>query len=390
MIHRRIEAAIAEDLQSKMVFLAGPRQVGKTTLARQILASADAGGYFNWDNREDRKEIRATRWPGGEALVVLDELHKWRGWKRWIKGEYDKHHPRLRFLVTGSARLDVYRRGGDSLQGRYRHYRLHPLTCAEVQGPEPDTAPVPGEEIQVPRRGSSEALEALLRFGGFPEPWIAQSARAHRRWQKDRLDRFFREDVRDLESIRDLSTIQDLADLLPERVAAPLSLNSLREDLESSHRALTHWMEILDRLYFSFRIRPFGTPRARTLRKMPKAYLWDWSLVENPGPRFENLVALHLLKLCHDLVDREGHEVDLTYVRDRSGRETDFLVRWRRKPWFAVEAKISGTRIDPSLAHFRDRLGVPHAYQVVLEGTRDFVENGIRVVPAHRFLAALM
>lgn len=229
-----------------------------------------------------------------------------------------------------------------------------------------------------------------MRFSGFPEPWLSQSERGHRRWQKERLERFFREDVRDLESIRDLSTIQDLADLIPDRVAAPLSLNSLREDLEVSHRAVTHWMEVLDRLYYSFRIRPFATSHTRTLRKMPKAYLWDWSLLREPGARFENLVALHLLKFCHYLGDREGHDVDLYYVRDRSGRETDFLVTTRRKPWFAVEAKVSGSRIDPSLKYFRDRLRVPHAFQVVLEGNRDYVEDGIRCLPAHRFLAGLV
>jgi predicted AAA+ superfamily ATPase len=390
MLRRQLESPITEDLGSKMVFLAGPRQVGKTTLAKGILEAAGTGVYLNWDNRDDRKEIRAARWPGDEALIVLDELHKWRGWKRWIKGEYDKHHPRLRFLVTGSARLDVYRRGGDSLQGRYHHYRLHPFTCGELAGKGGAVAPEPGKEIDVPRRGSREVLEALLRFSGFPEPWVAQSSRVHRRWQKERLERFFREDVRDLESIRDLSTIQDLADLLPERVAAPLSLNALREDLEVSHRAVTHWMGVLDRLYYSFRIRPFGAPRARTLRKMPKAYLWDWSLVESPGSRFENLVALHLLKLCHHLGDREGHDVDLTYIRDRSGRETDFLVTYRRKPWFAVETKVSATGVDPSLRYFRDRLGFEYAYQVVMEGERDFVEYGVRCLPAHRFLAALV
>ena len=211
-----------------------------------------------------------------------------------------------------------------------------------------------------------------------------------RRWQKERLDRFFREDVRDLEPIRDLSSFQLLADLLPERVGSPLSLNALREDLEVSHRGLTHWMEVLERLYHVFRVRPFGGPRGRALKKMPKAYLWDASLVAERGPRFENLVALHLLKLCHYLEDTEGHGVTLHYLRDREGREVDFLVTMGRKPWFAVEAKLSATRVDPVLAYFRDRLAIPWAYQVVLEGTRDFVQDGVRLVPASRFFAALV
>lgn len=373
-----------------MVFLAGPRQVGKTTLARRILDAWGAGLYLSWDNRADRREIRAARWPGGDALVVLDELHKWRGWKGWLKGEFDKYRDRLRFLVTGSARLDVYRRGSDSLQGRYHHYRLHPFSLREAVSEGEPQAPTPGEELEIPAVGQPEVAAALLEFGSFPEPFLAQSARTLRRWQKERLDRFFREDVRDLEPIRDLSSIQLLADLLPERVGSLLSLNALREDLEVSHRAVTHWMDILDRLYYAFRIPPFASSQVRALRKMPKAYLWDLSLVRSPGSRFENLIALHLLKLCHFLDDREGYPVALHHLRDRDGREVDFLMTLDRRPWFAVEVKLKASRVDPAVPYFRDKLGIPWAYQVTFEGDRDFIEEGVRVLPAHRFLAALV
>ena len=389
-LRRYLEDPIREDLAEKLVLLAGPRQVGKTTLARHILSSGGEGIYLNWDNRDDRREIRAARWPAGNSLVVLDELHKWRPWKSWIKGEYDKHRDRLRFLVTGSARLDVYRRGGDSLQGRYHHYRLHPLSYAELAGEGSSKAPAPGKELPIPSKGSQDTVAALMEFGGFPEPFLAQSARRLRRWQRERLDSFFREDVRDLESIRDLGSLQVLADLLPERVGSPLSLNALREDLEVSHRALTLWMDILERLYHVFRVRPYTSQRVRGLQKMPKAYLWEPSLVLTPAARFENVIALHLLKLCHFLHDREGFDVELHYLRDRAGREVDFLVTLDRKPWFAVEAKLSATTIEPSLRYFRDRLRIPWVYQVVLEGKRDFVQNDIRCVPARQFLGALV
>lgn len=201
-LRRYLEGPIREDLAEKMVLLVGPRQVGKTTLARHILVSAGTGVYLNWDNREDRREIRAARWPAGTGLVVLDEPHKWRPWKSWIKGEYDKHHDRLRFLVTGSARMDVYRRGGDSLQGRYHHYRLHPLSYAELAAEGTPQPPAPGKELPIPSKGSQDTVAALMEYGGFPEPFLAQSARRLRRWQRERLDSFFREDVRDLESIR--------------------------------------------------------------------------------------------------------------------------------------------------------------------------------------------
>lgn len=386
---RYLESSVRDDLDTKMVLVAGPRQVGKTTLAQQLLATQPAGAYLNWDNREDRREIRAARWPAGPALVVLDELHKWRGWKGWLKGEFDKHRPTIRFLVTGSARLDVYRRGSDSLQGRYHHFRLHPFSHNEALGRLPGGVPEPGQPLE-PGAGSIDTVDALLRFGGFPEPFLAQSSRTHRRWQKERIERVLREDVRDLEAVRDLSSLQLLADLLPERVGSPLSLNALREDLDVSHRALTHWIDILERLYYVVRVRPFESTRVRSLRKMPKAYLWDWSEVASAGPRFENLVALHLLKFCHFLQDREGHRVDLCYLRDRTGREVDFLVTAGGKPWFAVEAKLTETAIDPSLVFFRDRLRIPFAYQVVLQATRDVVEQGVRCLPAATFLSGLV
>ena len=178
--------------------------------------------------------------------------------------------------------------------------------------------------------------------------------------------------------------------MLSTRVASPLSLNSLREDLDVSHRAISHWIDVLERLYFLARIPPYVSARVRAIRKLSKAYLWDWSAVADAGPRFENLVAFHLLKMCHLLQDRDGLDVDLTYVRDRTGKELDFLVTFNRKPWFAVEAKVSDTRIDSSILYFKDRLRIPFVYQAVLEGTRDFVERGVRCLPAADLLAALV
>lgn len=387
---RSLESSIRTDLQKKMVFLAGPRQVGKTTLAQRILRERELGVYLNWDNRDDRRDIRAARWPGGRALVVLDELHKWRGWKGWLKGEFDKHRGHLGFLVTGSARLDVYRRGGDSLQGRYHHYRLHPFSVAEVASGGRPSAVAAGRELELPAHGDQRLLETLLERGGFPEPFLSDSARALRRWQKERLDRFFREDVRDLEPIRDISAFQLMADLLPDKVGSLLSLNALREDLEVSHRAVTHWMNILETMYHAFRLRPFGGPRARALTRTPKAYLWDWSLVPDRAARFENLVGSQLLKLVHFLDDVEGLDTGLHYLRDRHGREVDFLVTIGRKPWFAVEVKLRESRVDPAVTFFKERFAIPWAFQVTLEGGRDYLESGVRVVPASRFLAALV
>jgi hypothetical protein len=373
-----------------MVFLAGPRQVGKTTLARQALEAGCSDLYYSWDRRDDRREILAARWPADGGIVVLDELHKFRHWKRWIKGEYDRQGERTRFLVTGSARLDVYRRGGDSLQGRYHHYRLHPFTVAELERTPVANAPAPPGPIEIGRTDPRGALDRIERFGGFPEPCLALSERTLRRWHKERVERVFREDVRDLERIRDLSSMELFADLLPRRAGSPLSLNPLREDLEVSHKALVLWIDVLDRLYFTFRIRPYATKLVRGLRKRPKLFLWDSSVVPDPGARFENVVALHLLKLCHLLQDRDGWRCELYYLRDADGREVDFLVAVDRKPWFAVEAKLSAEDVDPSLLYYRDRLRIPQAFQVVRDGARDFLRDGVRCLPAARFLAALV
>ena len=203
------------------------------------------------------------------------------------------------------------------------------------------------------------------------------------------MDRFFREDVRELENVRDLSAIELLAAMLEDRVGNPLSLQSLREDLEVSHRAVTHWIDILERLYLCFRISPFTHNAVRSLRKTAKMYLWDWTMAANEGARFENLIACHLLKMKHALEDQEGYRIGIHYLRDASKREVDFLVTHDDKPWFAVECKISGGAVNRALHYFGERLQIPFLYQVSLEGKEDVVDDGVRVMPAGAFLAAL-
>jgi predicted AAA+ superfamily ATPase len=389
--NRTIEKYIKEDLQQKMVFLAGPRQVGKTTLAQHILTSArnPQSHYYLWDNREDRQKIMQAKWPAeAESLVVLDELHKYKKWKGWLKGEFDKHRKRLHFLVTGSARMDIYRRGGDSLQGRYHHYRLHPFSLNEMAGRIPPIKLM--KELSFQPGTHSENLLHLFKWSGFPEPILAESDRTHRRWQKERLERFFREDVRDLETIRDMSLLQILSDILPTKVGSPLSLNSLRENLEVSHRSVTRWMDIFERLYFLFRILPFSSRMVRSLKKEAKMYLWDWTLIMEKGARLENLVASHLLKFCHFLEDTEGYDAKLCYLRDVDGREVDFLVTLKNEPWFAVEVKTSDSNPSASLKYFGDRLRIPFLYQVVLDTKVDILNQNIRVMPVDKFLSGLV
>lgn len=387
---RYLTSYVVEDLKSKMVFISGPRQVGKTTLSLELLTSYyKESAYYNWDFKDDRKIIVSSQWPTDAKLIILDEIHKYTKWKTLIKGAYDKFHKEHKFLVTGSARLNVYRKGGDSLQGRYHHYRLHPFTYAEFCQLKLQPLEV-FSELHFEDLDAKEELEALYRFGGFPEPLVVQNTRQLRRWHKEKLERLFREDIRDMESIRDLSSMELLRNILPDKVGSLLSLNSIREDLEVSHKAVTHWMNILESFYYHYRIYPFASNKFRSLKKEPKIYLWDWSEVMNEGARFENCIASHLLKFVHFLQDYEGYEAQLCYLRDRDKREVDFLVVIEGKPWFACEAKIHDRGISPHLRYFNEKLNIPYCYQVNRDGKEDYKDGNIRVLPASKFLPALI
>lgn len=366
---RYLSSAIIQDLKEKMVFLGGPRQVGKTTLAKLILQSSKSSHYLNWDNLADRKIILANNIPTDAKLVVLDEIHKYRLWRTIVKGYFDKYFPGSNILVTGSARLDHFRKGGDSLVGRYHYFRLHPFTLPELSS-----------------KCESDHLKTLSKFGGFPEPLFKQDSRHLKRWQQERVSRVVTQDLRDLESVKDISLIELLCELLYDRVASPLSVKSLSEDLSVSPHTVSHWIEILENLYFCYRIGPYGTNRARAIKKTQKLYLWDWSQCTNEGAIFENLVAAHLLKYCHFHTDYNGDKMELRYLRDVDGKELDFIVIKNKKPFFAVECKTGEKQIQKSVVFFQSKFKIPRVYQVHL-GSRDFgnAEKGGRIIPFYKF-----
>lgn len=387
--NRYLTPFVIEDLQDKMVFVGGPRQVGKTTLCRNLVAEHFSNhAYFNWDNRADRKAITDSSWPGDAKLLIFDEIHKYRHWKGLIKGEYDKLKETYKFLVTGSSRLDVYRRGGDSLQGRYHYYRLHPFSLAETEGIASTLSLQ--SELPIGQNFHQAAMEILDVFGGFPEPFMKQSSRQLRRWHNEKTERMFREDIMDIEAIRDIGNMKLLSDILPFRVGSLLSLNGIREDLEVSFRAVSHWMDILEAFYYHFRIYPFSAKKIRSLKKEPKLYLWDWSEVEDDAARFENLVASHLLKYVHFITDYEGHKAELYFLRDVDKREVDFLVTIGGKPWFAVEVKLNDSALSSHILYFKERLSIPFVYQVVKKSGVDRLEKGTRILSAGKFLSGLI
>ncbi len=392
-----VEEALAEP---KMAFISGPRQVGKTTLARSLLADP-AAAYFSWDVERHRLKILRADGAFWESAVgaartriVLDEIHKYPRWKRLLKGLFDAHREEVELIVTGSGRLDVYQKGGDSLLGRYALHRLHPFTVGELLagGHQDVLTPQNLDDALAsgfgPVRGAAEALSQIEAFTGFPEPLFAARAERLRRWRRARRELVLREDLRDLTRIRELGLIDQLVALLPARVGSPLSVNALREDLGVAFDTAKAWLEALARLYVLFELRPFAGKLARTLRREAKVYLFDPSEIEDPGARFENLIALHLLKLVDAWNDRGFGDFALAYVRDKERREVDFLITDRRKPYWLVEVKLSDAQPTPALRYFRDRLHPKHTTQVVRHGAPR-KSDGISVIPADRLLAQL-
>jgi predicted AAA+ superfamily ATPase len=355
-----------------MVFIGGPRQVGKTYLAKQVgMQFSGDFAYLNWDDDDDRHAILSKSFPK-VGLLVLDELHKNRKWRQLVKGLYDKNSANLKILVTGSARLDYYRFGGDSLQGRYHYLRMHPLTIRELG-----------------LTNQSELLK-LLKLGGFPEPYFSGSEVKARRWSRTYRQRLIREDLVALEKTEDLARVELMAMRLPDLVGSPLSINALREDLEVSHATASKWLQIFERLYHVYRVTPFGSPKIKAVKKEFKHYHYDWALVSDPGARFENFVASHLLKWCHWIEDTEGFDMELRYFRDREQREVDFVVIKDRKPILFCEVKLGDQKISPNLRYLKRQFPAVRSVQVVLDPTGARIDtDGIEMLGALEFLREL-
>lgn len=367
---RYLQDQIEKDLKKKMVFVGGPRQVGKTTLAKMIMPLKDS--YYNWDIPSQREKILRREFPAGEDTLLFDEIHKYRSWRNYLKGLYDEKKDLYKILVTGSARLDLYRFGGDSLQGRYHYLRLHPFSLAEIHG-------------------NQKSLNDLLKYGGFPEPFLSQNEIEAKRWSLEYRQRLIREDLISLEQVQDLGNLELLMLRLPELVGSPLSINALREDLQVNHKTVSRWLNILEKLYTLFRLPPFGAPKIKAVKKEQKHYHYDWSLIPDQGLRFENLVASHLLKWTHYLYDTQGREIDLRYFRDVYHREVDFVVLENKKPVQFIECKLSDTEINPALKYLKERFPKTEAYQISLDGKKDFLsKENIHVCPAKDFLRKLI
>ncbi len=397
---RLYDTILAEHLSRhrQMAFVTGPRQVGKTTTCR-----AHADFYVNWDNLDDRERILGGPARVVEALglnrlrertpaVLFDELHKFPGWRTFLKGFFDTYSGDVRIILTGSSRLDIYRRGGESLMGRYFLYHMHPFSVAEVLE---RSLPEPDRILRPPKKIGNADFEALLRHGGYPEPFLKREIRFTRRWQSLRMELLFREEIRNLAQVQQIGQLEMLARLLAGRSARQLVFANLAKDVRVSVDTVRRWVDLLCNLHLGFLLRPWFKNVTRSLRKEPKWFLRDWSVVEDPGDRAETFVGCHLLKAVEGWNDLGLGGFEIGYLRDKEKREVDFVVVRDGRPWFLVEVKLREEKVSKALSYFQERLKAPYAFQVILEAdyvSADCLQRPGRplVVPARTFLSQLL
>jgi hypothetical protein len=398
---RRIyDSLLVEHLASnrQMAFVSGSRQVGKTTTCRN-----HANAYANWDNIDDRELILAgpanlvdrlglNRLSSTIPVVLFDELHKYPRWKQFLKGFFDTYADQVRITVTGSSRMDVYRRGGDSLMGRYFLYRMHPFSVAEAL-----TQDLPDAKIIVRPPGKIKAADfkALWHHGGYPEPFLKRDTRFSRRWQTLRLEQLVREDIRDLTQIQQIDQLELLVKLLASRSAHQLIYGNLAKEVRVSIDTMRRWIDILCNLHLGFLVRPWFKNVSRSLRKEPKWFLRDWASIEDAGDKSETFVACHLLKAVDGWNDMGLGKFELGYLRDKEKHEVDFLVVRDGKPWFLAEVKHHEESISPALKFYQDQLKAPFAFQLIIDA--DYVDANCFtrpgdpvVVPARTLLSQLL
>ncbi len=397
---RLYDAILGEHLAGhrQMAFVSGPRQVGKTTTCRNL-----ADIYVNWDNIDDRalilggpaklvERIGLDRLTKKTPIALFDELHKYPRWKQLLKGFFDTHADQVRIMITGSSRMDTYRRGGDSLMGRYFLYRMHPFSVAETLHQDlPDAKRI----VRAPKEIDGSEFEAMWKHGGYPEPFLKRDARFTTRWQSMRTEQLLRGDVRDLTNIRQLDQLEMLVKLLFSRSSHQLVYSNLAREVQVTVDTARRWVDALSSLHFGFRVKPWFKNVTRSLRKEPKWFLRDWAGIEDPGNRAETFVACHLLKAVEGWTDLGYGKFQLAYLRDKQQREVDFVVIRDGKPWFLVEVKSRDGTMSPSLRYYQDLIGAPFAFQVVLDA--DFVDadcfaepRGSLMVPARTFLSQLI
>jgi len=342
---RDIQQNIKEDLKSKIVLLSGPRQVGKTTLTQKLDQKAQ---YINYDNMDDRSIILKRSFDR-QGLIIFDELHKLRNWKSWLKGIYDHDKGKYQIIVTGSSRLDIAKKMGDSLAGRFFLYHLHPLTLKELKNH------IPPEK----------ALEQLLKCSGFPEPFFKSTQQFYNRWRHSHLDIILRQDLASMELIHDIGDIENLILLLQDRVGGTIKYANLAHDLGRDPKTIKRWITILENLFIIFTVSPYTKSINKAILKEPKVYFYDVARIKNPGAQLENLVALSLKKELDYILDTSGTTGNLGYLRNKDGKELDFIVTMENGLTFLFEVKTSDETPSKHFNYFSNFFNKPKCIQLV-------------------------
>jgi uncharacterized protein len=386
-----------------MIFLVGPRQAGKTTLAHLIAKSFSNHVYFNWDIAEQRAEFlqrpafftTMERRDATIPLVVFDEIHKYKDWKNYLKGIYDQFHDQYRFLVSGSGRLDIYQKGGDSLAGRYFLFHLWPLTVGELGNRNREIGSFLRDPLQMEmgdRSDLAQIWQGLSELSGFPEPYLSGRKTHYRRWTTIYSRQLIREDIRDLTDIKSIADLETLYFLLPSRVGSPLSIPSLASDLKVSYNSVQSWLSVFDLFFLTFTIGPWTRKITRAIQKERKTYLWDIPRIKDPGARFENMVAIELYRAVNGWNDMGYGAFSLHFIKNKEQQEVDFVIANDGDPVVLIEAKVKDSEPTKALRKFQDFLKTP-AVQLVedADGYRLFAngDQSILVAPACQWLSML-
>ena len=371
MIRRTLDSSLMRDLQEKIVLLSGPRQCGKTTLSKALFKKFD---YLNYDSSMDRNILFSQTWNRGSDLLILDELHKMRQWKSWIKGVFDTEGARPRLLVTGSARLNQLRKAGDSLAGRHFHYRLHPLDLKELNLSK--------------EKEREDALTAILNVGGFPEPFLKNSLKYYNRWSASHLDVILRQDLLDIDPVRDIKGIEILISLLAQKTGAKISMAALARQLQRDPKTVARWISLLENLYIIFKVPPYHKNISRAVLKESKYYFYDTGRVQGNAARWENTAACALLKEIQRLFDTEGIKGGLYFIQTKSGKEIDFFIPIEGKGNWLIEAKWRDYDFSPNFKYFAPHFKNVRCAQVVRTAGRTRTHReGWRAVKASQWLS---
>ena len=388
--------------EKPMVFLAGPRQAGKTTFARMVSSTFANSVYFNWDLVTNKRLLvekptffeEVNRKDSSTPLVIFDEIHKYKRWKNYLKGVYDEFSGRYKFLVLGSGRLNVFQKGGDSLAGRYFLFTLWPLTLGELGGHRRPFKEFIKNPLEIEDSGKSleSVWDLLSRVGGFPEPYLSGKETFYRKWSQGYGQQLIREDIRNMTAIKDVDSMEVLFSLLSSRIGSPLSMASLSRDVQVSFNSIRDWLNIFESFFLVFRIPSWGKRISRAITKEKKLYLYDYAHISNEARKFENMVAFELWRAVSNWNDLGLGDFGLHYVRNKEKEEVDFLITNDNDPILLVEVKLSEATPAKSLLKFQSALNVPAIQLVNKPYIHKRVTNHghqILITTASRWLATL-